>query len=102
MICCQFVFEPGSYDDEFHNLDNEIAEFAKSLPGFVNNHTFYSEDKKFSNAIYFFKDMESVQQLARYPQHLTAKSQVERWYKGYKIVISEVTSEYGDGKLTYP
>jgi hypothetical protein len=46
--------------------------------------------------------MESVQQLARYPQHLTAKSQVDRWYKGYKIVISEVTGEYGDGKLTYP
>jgi hypothetical protein len=102
MICCQFVFEPGSYDVEFHTLDNQIAEHAKSLPGFISNHTFYSADKTISNAIYFFQDMESVQLLARYPQHLSAKQKVDNWYKGYKIVISEVTSEYGDGNLIYP
>lgn len=102
MICCQFVFEPGTYDEEFHQLDNQIADFAKSLPGFISNRTFYSADKKISNAIYFFKDTESVKQLARYPEHLSAKEKVDNWYNGYKIVISEVTSEYGDGKLIYP
>ena len=102
MICCQFVFEPGNYDDDFHALDDQIAEYAKSLPGFISNHTFYSVDKKISNAIYYFENMEAVKQLASYPQHLSAKEQVNRWYNGYKIVVSEVTSQYGDGKLTYP
>lgn len=102
MICCQFVFEPGIYDEDFHTLDDKIAEFAKSLPGFISNHTFYSDDKKISNAIYYFEDMEAVKQLARYPEHLSAKEQVNRWYNGYKIVVSEVTNQYGDGKLTYP
>lgn len=102
MICCQFVFEPGIYDEGFHTLDNQIADFARALPGFISNRTFYSDDKKISNAIYYFENMEAVKQLARYPEHLIAKDQVNRWYKGYKIVISEIISEYGDGKLIYP
>ena len=102
MICCQFVFEPGIYDENFYTLDNQIAEYAKALPGFISNHTFYSADKKISNAIYYFEDMEAVKQLSRYPVHLLAKEQVDRWYNGYKIVVSEVTSQYGDGKLVYP
>ena len=35
MICCQFIFKPGVYDDDFHRLDQEIEAFARALPGFV-------------------------------------------------------------------
>ena len=35
MICCQFIFKPGTYDDDFHHLDQEIDAYARSLPGFV-------------------------------------------------------------------
>jgi hypothetical protein len=31
--------------------------------------------------------------------HLEAKSQVGRWYDGYRIVVSEVTATYGNDKL---
>lgn len=31
-IACQFVFEPGEYDDEFHLLDGQIDVFASELP----------------------------------------------------------------------
>ena len=34
MICCQFIFQPGTYDDDFHRLDGQIDEYARSLPGF--------------------------------------------------------------------
>ena len=102
MICCQFVFEPGEYDEDFYRLDDEIAVYARSLPGFISVHGWFSEDKRYKNAIYFFKDMESVKALAKYPQHLTAKKESSRWYKGYQILISEVTNSYGDGKITYP
>ena len=24
MICCQFIFKPGTYDEDFHRLDGQI------------------------------------------------------------------------------
>ena len=51
------------------------------------------------NAVYYFTDMDSVAQLARFPQHREAKDQVDRWYDGYRIVVSEVSATYGDGRL---
>ena len=102
IVSCQFVFEPGEYDDEFHRLDGEIDTFARALPGFISVHGWYSEDKRFKNANYFFQDQESVQELAKFPQHLTAKRESSRWYKGYQILITEVTASYGDGNITYP
>ena len=101
-IACQFVFEPGEYDDEFHTLDGQIDEFASSLEGFISVHRWVSPDGRLRNSIYFFKDMESVKALAKFPQHLTAKQEVKRWYKSYQILITEVTASYGDGNLIYP
>lgn len=96
MICCQFIFKPGVYDEDFYRLDNHIAEYARSLPGFVNVERWSNEETSMVNAIYYFTDNESVKQLAQYPQHREAKDQVQRWYEGYRIVISEVTARYGN------
>jgi len=51
------------------------------------------------NAIYYFADKNSVAQLARFPRHREAKGQVQRWYDGYRIVVSEITATYGDDRL---
>lgn len=96
VICCSFIFKPGVYDDDFHRLDTQIDGFARSLPGFVDVQTWHSEDGTTVNAMYFFRDMEAVRQLATYPQHREAKGQVQRWYDAYRVVISEVTASYGD------
>ena len=101
-IAVQFVFEPGEYDQEFHRLDDEIAEFAKGLVGFISSHSWVSPDGKLRNSIYFFENMEPVKELSQYPAHLEAKFGVKRWYKGYQILITEVTHTYGDGNLIYP
>ena len=101
-IACQFVFEPGEYDEEFHRLDGQIDEFASGLEGFISVHRWKSPDGRLNNSIYFFKDMDSVQALAKFPQHLVAKQEVKRWYKSYQILITEVTASYGDGNLQYP
>jgi heme-degrading monooxygenase HmoA len=101
-IACQFVFEPGEYDDEFHLLDGQIDEFASELPGFISVHRWLSPDGRLKNSIYFFKDMASVKSLSEFPRHLVAKQEVKRWYKSYQILITEVTASYGDGSLIYP
>ena len=95
MICCSFMFRPGTYDDQFHRLDNEIDAFARGLDGFEKVQTWYSEDRAVVNAMYFFRDMAAVRQLASFPRHLEAKGQAQRWYQDYQVVISEVTASYG-------
>ena len=51
------------------------------------------------NAIYYFADKNSVAQLARFRRHREAKGQVQRWYDGDRIVVSEITATYGDDRL---
>lgn len=99
MICVQFIFKPGTYDDEFHRLDGQIDEYARSLPGFDHVETWVSEQGGLVNAMYYFADQRSVAQLARFPQHREAKGKVQRWYGGYRIVVTEVKATYGDGRL---
>lgn len=38
-------------------------------------------------------------ELASFPRYLEAKGQVKRRYDGYRIVVSEITTTYGDGRL---
>ena len=45
--------------------------------------------------------MASVRQLSGFPQHVEAKGQYQRWYDGYRIVVSEVTASYGDDRLPH-
>ena len=99
MILCQFIFQPGEYDDEFHRLDGQIDAFARGLPGFIRSQTWQSADGAMVNASYYFESMAAVKQLASFPQHLHAKGQYQRWYDGYQIVISEVSATYGDNRL---
>ena len=95
MICCSFIFEPGEYDAEFHELDQDIEQFASALPGFIKRERWQSSDGAFVNAAYFFKDRESVTQLAAYPQHQTAKANYSKWYRSYRVDIMEVCATYG-------
>src|SRR4051812_40986801 len=102
MICCQFIFKPGTYDQDFHRLDAQIDQYARSLPGFQKVETWQSGDGAITNAIYYFADRDSLAQLTRLPEHREAKGQVQRWYDGYRIVVSEITATYGDGRLDQP
>ncbi len=96
MIAAQFIFEPGTYDAEFHELDDSIARDAKTIPGFLGTDRWVSEDGLTTNAIYYFDDMAALTKLGRFDDHRTAKRQVERWYKSYRVIVTEVTATYGN------
>ena len=74
MICCQFIFKPGTYDDDFHRLDGQIDEFARSLPGFVRVELWHAPEGGVVNAMYYFADQQSVGALGRFAQHREARS----------------------------
>ena len=102
MICCQFIIPPGTYHDDFHRLDGQIDDYARSLPGFDRVEKWLSPEGDVVNAMYYFADRKSVAMLGRFPQHREAKGQVARWYDGYRIVVSDVRATYGDGRLPAP
>ena len=95
MICCSFIFTPGEYDDDFFALDKQIADYAFALEGFMRVEKWQSADGKTRNVMYFFEDQESVSKLARFPQHLEAKSRSAEWYRGYRVDIFELKASYG-------
>lgn len=99
MFACSFMFIPGNLDDEFYALDAIIDDYARSLEGFVGVDRWWSEDKSSKNVVYFFTDKATVETFARFPEHVRAKKDYARWYEGYQVIISEVTSTYGDGKM---
>jgi antibiotic biosynthesis monooxygenase (ABM) superfamily enzyme len=35
VISAQFIFKPGTYDEEFHRLDAEIEAYVATIPGFL-------------------------------------------------------------------
>lgn len=101
MICAQFIFEPGEYDEEFHRLDGIIESEARAMTGFVGVDRWVSEDGTRINAIYYFEDMSGLTRLGRIPEHRDAKGKVSRWYRSYRVIISTVTATYGDGSTPH-
>ncbi|MDH6422925.1 antibiotic biosynthesis monooxygenase family protein [Aurantimicrobium minutum] len=99
MFAAQFIFKPGTYDDEFYQLDDAIEEFVQAMPGFLGVEKWVSADGTTKNSIYYFADKQTLTEFSRFPQHLTAKAGVQRWYDAYEVVISEVVASYGDGKI---
>lgn len=101
MFSAAFIFEPGDYDDEFHELNSKIDDVARSLPGFVGAETWLSADGTRRNAVYYWESLDALHTFSKDPRHREAKRQYARWYKGYQVVIAEVVKTYGDGRIDH-
>jgi heme-degrading monooxygenase HmoA len=99
MFSSTFTFAPGPFDDTFHRLDQEIAAFAKSIPGYLGEETWENKASRLVSNVYYWETLEALAQLTQHPTHLLAKSKQGNWLDGYQIVISQVLRVYGDGKL---
>jgi len=99
MYCASFIWDPGTYDDEFHRLNDAINKVAQSSEGFLGSESWQSADSSRRCANYYWSDLETLRTFSVHPIHKEAKKQYARWYNGYHIVISEVIRSYGDTKL---
>lgn len=95
-----FIFAKGEYDDAFHKLDEEIAQMAKGIPGYLGEETWENAATGQISNVYYWESLESLQQLVSHPRHQEAKSRQAEWLAGYQVVISQVLRTYGDGKLS--
>ena len=101
MFSAAFIWEPGSYDAEFNELNAIIDAVAKASPGFIGVEEWASDDGKRRNAIYYWETMDGLKALGTHPSHIEAKQKYAQWYKGYHVVISEVIKSYGDSAFQH-
>jgi heme-degrading monooxygenase HmoA len=101
MYSASFIFEAGTYDEEFHRLDALIEAAASATPGYLGQETWKSASGERSNVVYYWATLESLKAFSAHPQHLEAKSRYQQWYKGFHIVIAEIIKSYGDDVLKH-
>lgn len=102
MYTATFTFAKGEYDDEFHALDQAIAEVAKSIPGYLGEEAWENAASGLISTVYYWDTLDALQQLVRHPKHIEAKERQAKWIKGYHIVVAQVVRSYGDGGISHP
>ena len=100
MFSSTFIFAKYQFDDEFHRLDRDIADAARSTPGYIGEESWENTSTGLVSNVYYWESLEALQQLMKHPKHLEAKAKQERWLAGYQVVISQVIRMYGDAKLS--
>jgi heme-degrading monooxygenase HmoA len=101
MFSSTFIFAKRQFDDEFHRLDQEIAEAARTAPGYLGEESWENATNGLVSNVYYWESLEALQALVNHPRHLEAKSRQDRWLAGYQVVISQVLRTYGDAQLTH-
>lgn len=99
MYSSTFIFAKGTYDDEFHRLDEDIAAMARALPGYLGEEAWENPSTGLVSNVYYWDSLESLQALVRHPKHQEAKAKQGQWLAGYQVVISQVLRTYGDQGL---
>ncbi|RXZ70283.1 antibiotic biosynthesis monooxygenase family protein [Agromyces albus] len=99
MYTSTFIFEAKTYDEDFHQLNDTIAERARKIPGFLGEEEWHNPVAGLHSEVYYWESLEALQQLIGMPDHKDAKSQYERWIGAHRVVIAEVLSTYGQPGL---
>lgn len=101
MYSATFIFAKKLFDEQFHTLDAQIAEFARALPGYLGEETWENPSNGLVSNVYYWESLDDLQRLVRHPSHLQAKALQSNWLAGYQVVIAEVIKVYGDSKLNH-
>lgn len=102
MYSSTFIFATKQFDDDFHRLDQAIAEVAKAIPGYIGEETWENTSTGLVSNVYYWESLESLQALMQHPKHLEAKAAQSTWLNGYQVIVSQVLRTYGDSKLSHP
>ena len=102
MYTATFTFAKRAFDDEFHALDETIAQLAKALPGYLGEESWENPTNGLVSNVYYWETLESLQALMQHPAHLDAKQRQQRWLGGYQVVVAQVLGHYGDGGIAHP
>jgi heme-degrading monooxygenase HmoA len=102
MYTSTFTFAKRAFDDEFHALDEAIAQAARATPGYLGEECWENPSNGLVSNVYYWQSMQSLQALTAHPAHVAAKQRQQQWLAGYHVVIAEVVGSYGDGAIPHP
>ncbi len=102
MYTATFTFAKREFDDEFHALDQVIAQVAKSIPGYLGEESWENPAAGLVCNVYYWDSRAVLQQLIEHPAHLAAKQRQGQWLAGYHVTLAQVVGSYGDGGIAHP
>ncbi|MCW2288051.1 antibiotic biosynthesis monooxygenase [Leucobacter luti] len=94
-----FIFETGELDEDFDRLNTEIAERARTIPGFLGEEEWHNSDTGLHSEVYYWESLEALRELVSMDTHGVAKLRSGEWIPRYRVVIAEVHTVYGDPTL---
>lgn len=97
MYVVAFRFRPGSYDEEFHRLNDSVQAAAESIPGYEGKRTWESPDGEEVLVNYRWASLDALAAFASHEDHLAAKQRWAEWYESYEVTVTEVLDSYGSG-----
>lgn len=95
MYSSTFIFKKKQFDDEFYQLDQAIADAAKSIPGYLGEESWENPENGHVSNVYYWESLEALRMLMEHPKHLEAKASHNKWLDGYQVIISQVLKTYG-------
>ena len=81
-----FIFAKKNFDEEFHVLDDQIAQIARGLPGYLGEESWENSSNGLVSNIYYWESLVDLQRLVQHPSHLQAKALQSNWLAGYQAV----------------
>jgi len=102
MYSSTFIFAAGQYDEEFYKLDEQIAEVARNIPGYLGEESWENPTTGRVSNVYYWETMAALQQLIKHPKHIEAKEKQSKWLNGYQVIIAQVVRAYGDKTFDHP
>lgn len=102
MYSATFIFDKKHFDARFHQIDAEIAAFARNTTGYLGEEAWENPENGRICNVYYWENMQGLQELMQHPKHLEAKAAQANWLNGYQVVIAQVIHAYGDGTFPHP
>ena len=101
MYSISLIFRPGTYDDDYDRLDAAISAIAAAPEGYLGSEGWISKDGEIKSAVYYWSDLKHLRDFSQHLTHREAKSQFPRWFEAYQVVVAEIRTVYGDGRLRH-
>jgi heme-degrading monooxygenase HmoA len=102
MYSATFIFDKKQFDEQFYQLDKEIAEIAKQTSGYIGEEAWENNVTGLVSNVYYWQTIDGLHELMKHPKHLEAKAAQSNWLNGYQVIISQVLRAYGDGAILHP
>jgi heme-degrading monooxygenase HmoA len=98
-VSATFIFSLRELDERFHELNDEIAQRARAIPGFLGEEAWHDETSGLHSEVYYWETVDALRELIAMETHGIAKWLADKWIAEYRVVIAEVQSVYGSPSL---